>query len=173
MWIYLISLTISSVLTSAILSVLIPKFKKREERENTFASVNRMVFPDKRTKGYFIFLTIFCLTIGLILLFVPQLCEIMGFNWLATNIVWSIILVIDLIFTFVFFQVSHVEYNDNFILITNIFHRTKRVFYYEIIMTKANFKIFTKKKKYFIPCGSFYGGKDFKHFVLEKLNTIR
>ena len=144
MWIYLVSSTIGLTLTSVILSLLIPKFKQREERENVFATENRTVFPDKRTKGFLIFSALFCLLVGLILLFVPQLCEVMGFNWLTTNIIWSIILVFDLIVMFVFLQVSHVEYNDNFILITNIFHKTRKVFYFEIIATKSNFKIFTK-----------------------------
>lgn len=173
MWIYLVSLTISLTLTRAILSVLTPKFKQREKSGNALAATNKIVFPDKAIKGFFVFSTVFCLTIGLILLFVPQLCELMGFDWLLTNFIWSIILLIDLIIVLVFFQVSHIQYNEDFMLITNIFRRTKKVFYSDIIKVKSNLKIFTRKKNYFIPCSSFYGGKDFKYFILEKLSSGR
>ena len=98
MWIYLISLTIGLILTIAILPLLIPRFKQREKSGNELAAMNKIVFPDKFTKGYFVLSTLVCLLVGLILLFVPQLCEIMGFDWAITNTIWSIILLVDLIF---------------------------------------------------------------------------
>lgn len=173
MWIYLVSLTISSVLTSAILFVLIPQFKKREERENVLASVNKIVFPDKRLKAVFISLSVFCLSIGLIILFVPQICELMGFNWLFTNIVWDSIFLIDLVVILFGYQTLSVSYNDDFMFITNIFHRTKKVTYEEIERVSSNVKIFTKHNKYFIPCSLFYGTQALKSKILEKLNTVR
>ena len=172
MWIYLVPLTISLILTNAILSMLFPKFKQKEEIENAFATENKRVYLDKGIKRFFAFFTFFCLVVGLILLFVPQLCETMEFNWLTTNIVcWSILL-LDLIFLFSFLQVSHVEYNDDFMLITNIFRVTKKIKYSDIVRISSNIKIFTKKEKYFIPCWFFYGGEAFKRKITEKLNEI-
>ena len=169
MWIYLVSLTISSVLTSAILSVLIPKFKKREEKENAFAATNKIVFPDKRLKCLFIGLISFCLLIGLILLFVPQICELMEFNWLIAKIVWDPILLIDLGVILCGYQTLCVTYNDDFILITNIFHKTHKVAYDDIERVSSNVKIFTKNDKYFIPCSLFYGTQALKSKILEKI----
>ena len=171
MWIYLVSLTISSVLTIAILSVLIPKFKKKEERENVFAATNKIVFPDKRLKGVLIGLSSFCLLLGLIILFVPQICELMGFNWVLTNIVWDCILLIDLIVIFFGYQTLNVSYNDNFMLITNIWHKTNKVYYEDIERVSSNVKIFTKNGKYFIPCSLFYGTQALKSKILEKLKS--
>lgn len=169
MWIYLVSLTISSVLTSAILSVLIPKFKKREERENAFAATNKIVFPDKRLKGLFICLSSFCVLIGLIILFVPQICELMEFSWLLTNIIWDGILLIDLVVILFGYQTLYVAYNDDFILITNIFHKTNKVAYDDIERVSSNVKIFTRNGKYFIPCSLFYGTQALKSKILEKI----
>lgn len=169
MWIYLVSLTIGSVFTSAILSVLIPKFKKREERGNAFAATNKIVFPDKRLKGIFIGLSFLCVLIGLILLFIPQICELMDFNYLLTNIIWDGILLIDLVIILFGYQTLCVAYNDDFILITNIFHKTHKVVYDDIERISSNVKIFTKNGKYFIPCSLFYGTQALKSKILEKI----
>ena len=173
MWIYIVSLTISTVVTGLILNILIPKFKKREVKENTFASINKTVYPDKLIKRWFIFSGFFCTVASLILLFVPQLCEIIGFNWLITNVIWSSILFFDWICALIVFQVSHIEYTEDFMLITNMFHKTQKVYYSEIIRVKANLIIFTKTRNYYIPCSFFYGGKDFKFFILEKLIDVK
>lgn len=172
MWIYLVSLTISLTLTSSILSVLIPKFKQREERENTFAAANKIVFPDKRLKVLFMSLSFFCLLIGLILLFVPQVCELMEFDWLIANIVWDTILLIDLVVILFCYQTLYVNYNDDFILITNIFHKTKKIRYEQINGVASNIKIFTKNRKYFILGSLFYGTQALKSKILEKLNGV-
>ena len=169
MWIYLLSLTISLVLTRAILSVLIPKLKKREERENAFAAANKMVFPDKRLKLLFIGLSSFCVLIGLIILFCPQICDLMGFNWLFTNIIWNSILLIDLVVILFCYQTLYVTYNDDFILITNILHKTTKVTYDDIERVSSNVKIFTRNGKYFIPCSLFYGTQALKSKILEKI----
>ena len=169
MWIYLVSLTISSVLTRVILSVLIPKFKKREEKENAFAAANKIVFPDKRLKLLFIGLSSFCVLIGLIILFFPQICDLMGFKWLLTNSIWDSILLIDLVVILFGYQTLCVTYNDDFILITNIFHKTHKVAYDDIERVSSNVKIFTKNDKYFIPCSLFYGTQALKSKILEKI----
>lgn len=172
MWIYLVSLTISSVLTNAILSVLIPKFKKKEERENAFAAANKIVFPDKRLKLLFIGLSSFCVLIGLIILFFPQICDLMGFKWLLTNVIWDSILLIDLVVILFGYQTLYVTYNDDFILITNILHKTTKVIYEEIDRVSSNVKIFTNKGKYFISSSLFYGTQALKSKILEELKKI-
>ena len=168
MWIYVISLAISSIITSEVLSILIPKFKKREDEGNAIASKNCKIFPDKRLKITFIGLSVFCLIIGIILLFVPQLCELMEFDWLITNIVWWSATLFDVFILFYFYQILLVEYNDDFILITNIFRKTYKIRYNEIVSISTNIKIFTKEKKFFIPCSAFYGVSALKAKIIEK-----
>ena len=126
MWLYLIPLMISLIVVSEVLSILIPKFKKKEDEGNAIASKNCKIFPDKRLKIAFIGISVFCLIIGMILLFVPQLCELMEFDWLITNIVWWSATLFDVFILFYFYQILLVEYNDDFILITNIFRKEKR-----------------------------------------------
>ena len=67
MWLYIIPLIISSIVVSEVLSILIPKFKKREEENNSIASASCKVFLDKRLKMAFVGISIFCLIIGMIL----------------------------------------------------------------------------------------------------------
>ncbi|MBQ9714485.1 MAG: hypothetical protein IJV83_04100 [Clostridia bacterium] len=157
MWIHLISLMISSIVVSEVLSIAIPKFKKREDEGNAIASKSCKIFPDKRLKIVFIGLSVFCLIIGMILLFVPQLCELMEFDWLIVNIIWWSVTLLDSIAVFYFYQTLLVEYNDDFILITNIFRKTHKIGYSDIIKVTTNIKICTKEKKFFIPCSLFYG----------------
>lgn len=157
MWLYLIPLIISSIVVSEVLSILIPKFKKREEENNSIAFASCKVFPDKRLKMALVGISIFCLIIGIILLFVPQLCEIMEFDWLITNMVWWLATLFNSIVVFYFYQTLFVEYNDDFILITNIFRKTYKIRYSDIIKVTTNIKIFTKGKNFFIPCSAFYG----------------
>ena len=60
-------------------------------------------------------------------------------------------------------------YDDDFILITNIFHKTHKVVYDDIERVSSNVKIFTKNGKYFIPCSLFYGTQALKSKILEKI----
>ena len=168
MWLYIIPLIISSIVVSEVLSILIPEFKKREEEGNAIASKNCKIFPDKRLNIAFIGLSVFCLIIGMILLFVPQLCELMEFDWLITNIVWWSATLFDVFILFYFYQILLVEYNDEFILITNIFRKTHKIRYSDIIKVTTNIKIFTKEKKFFIPCSAFYGVSALKAKIIEK-----
>lgn len=170
MWLYLIPLIISSIVVSEVLSILIPKFKKREDEGNAIASKNCKIFPDKRLKIAFIGLSVFCLIIGIILLFVPQLCKIIEFDWLIANIVWWSVTLLDSMAMFYFYQTLVVEYNDDFILITNIFRKTHKIRYNDIIKVTTNIKIFTKEKKFFIPCSLFYGVSALKVKIMEKAN---
>lgn len=170
MWLYIIPLIISSIVVSEALSILIPKFKKREEENNSIASANCKVFLDKRLKMAFVGISIFCLIIGIILLFVPQLCELMEFDWVITNIVWWLATLFDVFILFYFYQILLVEYNDDFILITNIFRKTYKIRYNEIVSISTNIKIFTKEKKFFIPCSAFYGVSALKVKIIEKAN---
>lgn len=63
-----------------------------------------------------------------------------------------------------------IEYNDDFILITNIFRKTYKIRYSDIIKVTTNIKIFTKKKNFFIPCSVFYGVSALKVKIIEKAN---
>ena len=54
MWIYFVSLIICFILTNAILSVVIPKLKKREEIENAVAETTKTFYPDKHLKIVFV-----------------------------------------------------------------------------------------------------------------------
>ena len=172
MWLYLIPLIISSILTNEVLSILIPKFKKREEENNTIASVNYRVFPDTRIKMTFIVLSVFCLIIGIILLFAPQLCALMEFDWLITNIVWWSVVLLDTIVLFYFYQTLFVEYSDDLILITTIFRKTYKIRYKDIIEVATNIKIFTKDKNFFIPCSLFYGVSALKVKIIENTKPV-
>ena len=111
-----------------------------------------------------------CRIIFIILLFVPQLCEIMEFDWLITNIVWWLATLFNSIVVFYFYQTLFVEYNDDFILITNIFRKTYKIRYNDIIKVTTNIKIFTKEKNFFIPCSVFYGVSALKVKIMEKAN---
>lgn len=170
MWIYFVSLTICFSLINAILSIVIPKLKKREEIENAVAEATKTVYPDKRLKVVFVCLSFFCLLIGLILLFVPQLCELMDFDWLTTNVIWDIILLMDLAIILFSYQTLHVSYNDDFVFITNLFRKTYKIKYSEIIRISSNILIVTQKKRFFISGSLFYGVGALKDKITEKLN---
>ena len=170
MWIYFVSLTICFILTNAILSVVIPKLKKREEIENAVAETTKTVYPDKHLKVVFVCLSFFCLLIGLILLFVPQVCELMDFDWLTTNIIWDIILLMDLAIILFSYQILYVSYNDDFVFITNLFRKTYKINYSEIISISSNVLIITQKKRFFLSGSLFYGVSALKDKITEKLN---
>lgn len=171
MWIYLVSSIISMLVTNAFLSVLIPKFKQREEVGNTSATINKVVVPDKRLKVVFVCLSFFCVLISLILLLVPKICEMMNFDWLLVNIVWNFVLLIDLFMLLFFYQIVEIEYTEYYFLITNIFRKSKKINYSDIIKVCSNIKIFTKTGKYFIPASLFYGVNSFKNVILEKIRA--
>ncbi len=171
MWIYFVSLTIGVLLTNAILSVLIPKLKNREKRGNEIAATDKVVVPDKRLKIIFICLSSFCLLVGLILLFAPQVCVVMGFNWLVANIVWNVTLLVDLAIILFGYQTLCVRYNDDYILITNIFRKTHAIDYSDIVEVTSNIRIITEKKRFFIPCSLFYGVGALKDKITEKLKA--
>lgn len=170
MWIYFGSLIICFILTNTILSAVIPKLKRREEIGNAVAETTKTVYPDKRLKVVFISLSIFCIIIGLILLFVPQLCELIDFDWLTTNIIWNIILLIDLAVILFSYQVLYVSYNDDFVFITNLFRKTYKINYSEIVSISSNILIVTQKKRFFISGSLFYGLGALKDKITEKLN---
>lgn len=71
------------------------------------------------------------------------------------------------------YQTLSVSYNDDFMLMTNMFHKTKKVTYEEIVRVSSSVKIFTEHNKYFIPCSLFYGTQALKSKILERLNTVR
>lgn len=171
MWIYFVSLAIFFILTNAILSVVIPKLKKREEIENVVAETTKTVYPDKRLKIVFVCLSLFCLLIGLILLFVPHVCELMNFDWLTTNIIWDVILLIALAIILFCYQILYVRYDDDFVFITNLFRKTYKINYSEIISISSNLLIVTQKKRFFISNSLFYGVSALKDKIIEKLNN--
>ena len=168
MWLYLIPSMISLFSLNVVLSILIPKFKKREEEKNAQATANSKVFPDIRLKIIFICLLVFCWAFGMILFFVPKLCELMEFDWLITNVVWWSVILLDTIVLTYCYQILMVEYNNDYIFITNIFRKTTKIRYSEIdrVTVSLNLKIFYKGKTLFIP-NMYYGVDALKNEIVE------
>ena len=94
----------------------------------------------------------------------------MGFDWLTTNIIWDIILLIDLAIILFSYQTLYVSYNDDFVFITNFFRKTYKINYFEIISISSNVSIVTRKKRFFISGSLFYGVGALTDKINEKLN---
>lgn len=164
----ILSGVISLLLTEIIVAQIIPIFKKRELSQNIVAEKSKRVFLDKFIYTMFITCFIIVYIIGIVLICFPNLCEVMGFNYTITLIVWWI----PALFSSTIFVLLNKEvvYNENSFTVRNSFGLRKTYSYSEIISIEKtrNLIIKTKKGKILL-FNSLYGIDVFYIFVQEKI----
>lgn len=142
---------------------------KIDEKGNARAKENKNVVP----KRFFIMMWIIGFFIfvagGIVLLSTRELIELSTTEWLTITLFIWLGGVVCLLMFVINYRVLIVKYNEEFILVTNLFYRTKKITYDEIIRITDRDRIVTKNKKYAISGAYFYGTKALKEIINQKI----
>ena len=168
MVIRIISSVLAMIITEIILAQVMPKLKRKEREQNVVAKDSKKVYLDKFLYRIYFAWFIIVYVIGIVLICFPVLCQIMGFDYTTTLIVWWIPCILcSALFIFIN---KEVVYDENGFTVRNAFGIRKTYLYSEIISfhKNRNMKIRTKKGNVLL-ANALYGTDAFYTFLREKL----
>lgn len=156
------------IITEIVLAKVIPFFKDKERLQNAIAGATKKIVLDKFLFKIFFSGIIVIDIVGIALIGFPILCDIMGFDYTLTLILWCIPTIFD---STVFILLNkEVVYDDNSFTVRNAFGTRKTYLYSEIISVqkKRNMKIKTRRGNILL-FNCLYGVNEFHTFIREKL----
>lgn len=142
----ILSMVLIEISVSMIITHFYPKFKKKEIELEEKASQLGHVKMYQTFKLIFVVLAIISNLVGIVIFSFPSLIiNILGFNYLATIIVWWLPLIFNNAILVLLF--TEAKYNDEGIFVKKVFSKEKFYKYEEILSYSetGNLKVKTKK----------------------------
>ena len=168
-FLYIVSIIFLELSINIIINRLTPFFSKKAKQNEIIAGEIGLVKADKMTYGMFFFPTIIVNIAGLIILIFPKLVtDILGFNFIATIIIWWTAMIFDNIILY-FLSITAI-YNGIEILVKMPFVKPISFKINEIIYFSKtrNLTIKTKDKK-IILLRVLSGTDSLRNYLTEKL----
>lgn len=120
----IISLVLIEILGQMIITYLIPKVRKMEKEDEEAAQNLRCVKMNKNIITIFIILCGFTALIGVLIFIFPNLItKLLGFNYIATIILWWVPLLFDILI--LYFMLIEASYNDEAIIVKKPFSKQR------------------------------------------------
>jgi len=166
----LISMFLAELLGNLIPAHFVPIFKKREEKNEELAKKYNYVKMDKKIISVFKIYSVFAIVIAIVIFAFPKFIKTtLGFNYIATIILWWIPLIFNTII--LYFMLIEVSYNDENIIVKKPLLKPKTYNFSDIIYFSktGNLKVKTLKGN-FLLFRAMAGTKTLRELLIAKIN---
>lgn len=168
----LISMFLAELLGNLIPAHFVPIFKKREQKNEELAKKYNYVKMDKKIISIFKIYSVFAIVIAIIIFAFPKFIKnTLGFNYIATIILWWMPLIFNTIILYL--MLIEVKYDDEHIIVKKPLLKPKIYKFSEItdFSKTGNLKVKTLKGN-FILFKAMAGTQTLREILTSKTNNV-